>query len=39
MYLTYVEPTRQFADLVIDGTNSIENSVETLVRYLTTSHD
>ena len=39
MYLTYVEPTRQFADLVIDGTNSIENSVETLLRYLTTSHD
>lgn len=39
MYLTYVEPTRQFADLVIDGTNSVENSVETLLRYLTTSHD
>ena len=39
MYLTYVEPTRRFADLIIDGTGSIEHSAERLISRITTSRD
>jgi len=39
MYLTYVEPTRQFADLILDGTGSIEHSVKRLARHVTASRD
>ncbi len=39
MYVTYVEPTCQFADLILDGTESIEHSAKRLVRHITASHD
>ncbi len=39
MYLTYVDPTRQFADLLIDGSASIEDSAERLLHRISTLHD
>ncbi len=39
MYLTYVEPTSQFADLILDGTGSIEHSAKCLARHVTASRD
>ena len=39
MYLTYVEPTRQFADLILDGAGSIEHSVKRLARHVKASRD
>lgn len=39
MYLTYVEPTCQFADLILDGRESIEHSAKRLLRHITASHD
>ena len=39
MYFNYVEPTCQFADLILDGTETIEHSAKRLVRHITASHD
>ena len=39
MYLTYVEPTCQFADLILDGTESIEHSAKRLEHLITASRD
>ncbi len=36
MYLNYVEPTRQFANLILDGTKSIEQSAKALARQIVT---
>ena len=38
MYIAHVEPTRQFADIVIDGADTIETSVGTLLRHIHTGN-
>ena len=36
MYIAHVEPTRQYANIVIDGADSIKTSVGTLLRHIHT---